>query len=280
MVAVLVLVPNSIERSVMIEIDGMQNIKKIEQGTTDILGMLAQANQAEAEKLTREQSAKGADFLRNVIAERAKENPNVAIAPFIDPKVTDAAIRVTPIARDYVSLLKGLHDKNVGLLEPKSVTGGYVDLNAKTGQYQFHGTTSPGSTKPDEYSTFLKTFTSPDGTIDYAAADKAWYNRQQKLKSLGKAGEDNLNNPDEMVARTYQRLVASGKYANNPQDIIKDPEMVSALELFKKTQSMDPTKVIMAKILDDIMGGITDTGGTTDAGGGSTGKKKSGWKSE
>ena len=121
--------------------DPNAGLTAIQKAGENISGILAEAGKAEQEMTLRKKRTEAIQFLQETISTRTRENPNVGYFPLHDPVVRDAAMAVSPIAKDYVELLVGLHEKNVKAAEPKCVSGGYLEPNLADGTYKFVDTT-------------------------------------------------------------------------------------------------------------------------------------------
>lgn len=125
----------------IINYDPNAGITAIQKAGENISGILAEAGKAEQEMTLRKKRTEAVQFLNETISARTRENPNVGYFPLHDPVVRDAAMAVSPIAKDYVDLLVGLHDRNVKAAEPKSVSGGYLETDLAKGTRTFVDTT-------------------------------------------------------------------------------------------------------------------------------------------
>ena len=169
-----------------INYDPNAGIAAIQKAGENISGILAEAGKAEQEMTLRKKRTEAVQFLNETISTRTRENPNVGYFPLHDPVVRDAAMAVSPIAKDYVDLLVGLHDRNVKAAEPKSVSGGYLKPNLATGESTFVDTTPAATPKPSEpnteYEDFREMFRDQQtGKVDVAKLNQAWTDRQIKV---------------------------------------------------------------------------------------------------
>lgn len=149
----------------MTNYDPFAGVKAIGQAGQDISDIMKEAHKAEAAVAERMKIQQGAKFLHEMINHRVEEvgktDPTAAkyleFAPFLDPTVQKAAMAVegmTPGAKDYIGLLRGLSEKNADRLKPVTTKDGVYQWDIKKNQYMFqpnaeavHITKSTGQTK-------------------------------------------------------------------------------------------------------------------------------------
>lgn len=142
--------------------DPYRGINAIAETGQNISNILTEAKQAEMQRQQLMARQRGIDLLHKVITERSQTNPLVGTAPFLDPVVTAAAMDVAPVAGDYVQMLKGVHDTNVKLLEPKGLAGDrYTVFNPATGTFDV----KEGATDANASNRFLSIFGIPGNML-------------------------------------------------------------------------------------------------------------------
>ena len=128
----------------IINYDPNSGIAAIQKSGEQISKLLGESKQAELSLMEGQRKQKAIQYLNDVIQARTqKGGAQVGAFPMFDPVIREAAMAVAPVAHDYVNLLLSLHEKNVSAAEPKSVAGGYTQLDPTTGETKFTDTTPP-----------------------------------------------------------------------------------------------------------------------------------------
>lgn len=123
--------------------DPFAKVKSIEESGQKISDILVEARVAEQQLQRQRMAQKGAMVLHDIIDKRAssyqdpESRATIGFAPFLDPEVNRAAAMISPLAPDYVNMLKGISDQNAKYLQPKfDAHGNEIKFNPAIGKFQ------------------------------------------------------------------------------------------------------------------------------------------------